>query len=115
MLFPLCSWGCESQHVSRAQFWCSPLQKRSLSILCLCSLLQAFLFPKLLDGEFTRFEFPRRLKGDDVGQKVLYRDYFMEGWWVLCVQGQGRGTGQLYLLAATGCPRGCLNAELLSW
>ncbi|KAM4893990.1 protein phosphatase 1M [Sylvia borin] len=40
----------------------------------------AFLFPKLLDGEFTRFEFPRRLKGDDVGQKVLYRDYFMEGW-----------------------------------
>lgn len=46
----------------------------------LLSLLQAFLFPKLLDGEFTRFEFPRRLKGDDVGQKVLYRDYFMEGW-----------------------------------
>ncbi|XP_054371987.1 protein phosphatase 1M isoform X2 [Molothrus ater] len=40
----------------------------------------AFLFPKLLDGEFTRFEFPRRLKGDDVGHKVLYRDYFMEGW-----------------------------------
>ncbi|NWI62134.1 PPM1M phosphatase, partial [Todus mexicanus] len=40
----------------------------------------AFLFPKLLDSEFTRFEFPRRLKGDDVGQKVLYRDYFMEGW-----------------------------------
>ncbi|XP_065543433.1 protein phosphatase 1M isoform X2 [Lathamus discolor] len=40
----------------------------------------AFLFPKLLGGEFTRFEFPRRLKGDDVGQKVLYRDYFMEGW-----------------------------------
>uniref|UniRef100_A0A8C9UIB9 Protein phosphatase, Mg2+/Mn2+ dependent 1M n=1 Tax=Serinus canaria TaxID=9135 RepID=A0A8C9UIB9_SERCA len=25
----------------------------------------AFVFPKLLDGEFTRFEFPRRLKGDD--------------------------------------------------
>ncbi|NXU26144.1 PPM1M phosphatase, partial [Thalassarche chlororhynchos] len=40
----------------------------------------AFLFPKLLEGEFTRFEFPRRLRGDDVGQKVLYRDYFMEGW-----------------------------------
>lgn len=115
LLFPLCSWECKSQHASRAQPCCSPLQKQSLSILCLCSLLQAFLFPKLLDGEFTRFEFPRRLKGDDVGQKVLYRDYFMEGWWVLCVWGQGHGTGQLYLLGAMECSRGCLNAELLSW
>nr|XP_025042787.1 protein phosphatase 1M [Pelodiscus sinensis] len=40
----------------------------------------AFLYPKLLADEFTRFEFPRRLKGDDVGQKVLYRDYSMTGW-----------------------------------
>ncbi|TFK00606.1 Protein phosphatase 1M [Platysternon megacephalum] len=40
----------------------------------------AFLCPKLLADEFTRFEFPRRLKGDDVGQKVLYRDYSMAGW-----------------------------------
>ncbi|XP_053157043.1 protein phosphatase 1M isoform X2 [Hemicordylus capensis] len=40
----------------------------------------AFIYPKLLADEFTRFEFPRRLKGDDVGQKVLYRDYSMEGW-----------------------------------
>ncbi|XP_003217729.1 protein phosphatase 1M [Anolis carolinensis] len=40
----------------------------------------AFIYPKLLADEFTRYEFPRRLKGDDVGQKVLYRDYCMEGW-----------------------------------
>ncbi|XP_067424192.1 protein phosphatase 1M [Emydura macquarii macquarii] len=40
----------------------------------------AFLYPKLLADEFSRFEFPRRLKGDDIGQKVLYRDYFMTGW-----------------------------------
>ncbi|XP_060095954.1 protein phosphatase 1M isoform X1 [Heteronotia binoei] len=40
----------------------------------------AFIYPKLLADEFTRFEFPRRLKGDDVGQKVLYRDYCMQGW-----------------------------------
>ncbi|XP_054834798.1 protein phosphatase 1M isoform X1 [Eublepharis macularius] len=40
----------------------------------------AFIYPKLLADEFTRFEFPRRLKGDDVGQKVLYRDYSMQGW-----------------------------------
>uniref|UniRef100_A0A8B9QVF7 Protein phosphatase, Mg2+/Mn2+ dependent 1M n=1 Tax=Anas platyrhynchos TaxID=8839 RepID=A0A8B9QVF7_ANAPL len=42
--------------------------------------LQLFSSPNSWTGEFTRFEFPRRLKGDDVGQKVLYRDYFMEGW-----------------------------------
>ncbi|XP_014460543.3 protein phosphatase 1M isoform X1 [Alligator mississippiensis] len=40
----------------------------------------AFLNPKLLADEFTRFEFPRRLKRGDVGHKVLYRDYFMAGW-----------------------------------
>uniref|UniRef100_A0A8D0HJG6 Protein phosphatase, Mg2+/Mn2+ dependent 1M n=1 Tax=Sphenodon punctatus TaxID=8508 RepID=A0A8D0HJG6_SPHPU len=40
----------------------------------------AFIYPKLLADEFTRFEFPRRLKGDDVGQKVLFRDYSMAGW-----------------------------------
>ncbi|XP_063147982.1 protein phosphatase 1M isoform X2 [Candoia aspera] len=40
----------------------------------------AFIYPELLANEFTRFEFPRRLKGDDLGQKVLYRDYSMEGW-----------------------------------
>lgn len=41
---------------------------------------QAFIYPKLLADEFTRLEFPRRLKGDDVGQKVLFRDYSMQGW-----------------------------------
>uniref|UniRef100_A0ACB8EI86 Protein phosphatase 1M n=1 Tax=Sphaerodactylus townsendi TaxID=933632 RepID=A0ACB8EI86_9SAUR len=40
----------------------------------------ALMYPELLGDEFTRFEFPRRLKGDDVGQKVLYRDYSMQGW-----------------------------------
>lgn len=69
---PFCCWECQSQSTA--------MLKQNLFILNLLSLLQAFLFPKLLGGEFTRFEFPRRLKGDDVGQKVLYRDYFMEGW-----------------------------------
>uniref|UniRef100_A0A2K5EQW7 Protein phosphatase, Mg2+/Mn2+ dependent 1M n=1 Tax=Aotus nancymaae TaxID=37293 RepID=A0A2K5EQW7_AOTNA len=31
----------------------------------------AFLYPELLAGEFTRLEFPRRLKGDDLGQKLF--------------------------------------------
>lgn len=44
------------------------------------SLSQAFIYPELLAGEFTRLEFPRRLKGDDLGQKVLFRDHHMSGW-----------------------------------
>ncbi|XP_030667513.1 protein phosphatase 1M isoform X2 [Nomascus leucogenys] len=40
----------------------------------------AFVYPELLAGEFTRLEFPRRLKGDDLGQKVLFRDHHMSGW-----------------------------------
>ncbi|XP_029455343.1 protein phosphatase 1M isoform X1 [Rhinatrema bivittatum] len=40
----------------------------------------AFIHPEFLADEFTRFEFPRRLKREDLGQKVLYRDYCMAGW-----------------------------------
>ncbi|XP_069792692.1 protein phosphatase 1M-like [Narcine bancroftii] len=40
----------------------------------------AFLKPELLGEEFTRFEFPRRVKRNDIGKKILYRDYFMSGW-----------------------------------
>ncbi|XP_060060538.1 protein phosphatase 1M isoform X3 [Erinaceus europaeus] len=39
----------------------------------------AFVYPELLADEFTRLEFPRRLKGDDLGQKVLFRDHHMSG------------------------------------
>ncbi|XP_072506328.1 protein phosphatase 1M isoform X1 [Notamacropus eugenii] len=40
----------------------------------------AFIHPRLLANEFTRLEFPRRLKSEDLGQKVLFRDYDMNGW-----------------------------------
>ncbi|KAK2501131.1 hypothetical protein MC885_000397 [Smutsia gigantea] len=46
----------------------------------------AFVYPELLAGEFTRLEFPRRLKGDDLGQKVLFRDHHMSGWSYKCVE-----------------------------
>ncbi|XP_014648234.1 PREDICTED: protein phosphatase 1M isoform X3 [Ceratotherium simum simum] len=46
----------------------------------------AFVYPELLAGEFTRLEFPRRLKGDDLGQKVLFRDHHMTGWSYKCVE-----------------------------
>ncbi|KAM9097587.1 protein phosphatase 1M [Sarcophilus harrisii] len=40
----------------------------------------AFTHPRLLANEFTRLEFPRRLRSEDLGQKVLFRDYNMNGW-----------------------------------
>ncbi|XP_007888473.1 protein phosphatase 1M [Callorhinchus milii] len=40
----------------------------------------AFLKPELLGGEFSRYEFPCRVKRSDIGKKILYRDYFMSGW-----------------------------------
>lgn len=71
----------------------------------------AFIYPKLLADEFTRFEFPRRLKREEVGQKVLYRDYYMNGWCYKTVDeadlryplihGQGRRTRLLGTLAVS--------------
>ncbi|XP_074861026.1 protein phosphatase 1M isoform X2 [Carettochelys insculpta] len=71
----------------------------------------AFLYPQLLADEFTRFEFPRRLKVDDIGQKVLYRDYSMAGWGYKTVEkadlkyplihGQGKQTRLLGMLAVS--------------
>ncbi|XP_069062703.1 protein phosphatase 1M isoform X2 [Pleurodeles waltl] len=71
----------------------------------------AFIYPTLLAGEFTRFEFPRRLKRDELGQKVLYRDYYMDGWGYKTVDeadlryplihGQGRTTRLLGTLAVS--------------
>ncbi|XP_067908168.1 protein phosphatase 1M-like isoform X2 [Heterodontus francisci] len=40
----------------------------------------AFLRPELLGEVFSRYEFPRRVKRSDIGEKILYRDYFMSGW-----------------------------------
>ncbi|XP_069500093.1 protein phosphatase 1M isoform X3 [Ambystoma mexicanum] len=71
----------------------------------------AFVYPKLLAHEFTRFEFPRRLKREELGQKVLYRDYYMEGWGYKIIDeadlryplihGQGRRTRLLGTLAVS--------------
>ncbi|XP_049632646.1 protein phosphatase 1M isoform X1 [Suncus etruscus] len=71
----------------------------------------AFMYPELLAGEFTRLEFPRRLKADDLGQKVLFRDHHMSGWSYKCVeksdlkypliQGQGRQSRLLGTLAVS--------------
>ncbi|XP_044906965.1 protein phosphatase 1M isoform X2 [Felis catus] len=79
----------------------------------------AFVYPELLAGEFTRLEFPRRLKGDDLGQKVLFRDYHMRGWSYKCVEksdlkyplihGQGR---QARLLGTLAVSRGLGDHQL---
>ncbi|XP_008970386.2 protein phosphatase 1M isoform X3 [Pan paniscus] len=79
----------------------------------------AFVYPELLAGEFTRLEFPRRLKGDDLGQKVLFRDHHMSGWSYKRVEksdlkyplihGQGR---QARLLGTLAVSRGLGDHQL---
>lgn len=79
----------------------------------------AFVYPELLAGEFTRLEFPRRLKGDDLGQKVLFRDHHMNGWSYKRVEksdlkyplihGQGR---QARLLGTLAVSRGLGDHQL---
>lgn len=79
----------------------------------------AFTYPELLAGEFTRLEFPRRLKGDDLGQKVLFRDHHMRGWSYKQVEktdlkyplihGQGR---QARLLGTLAVSRGLGDHQL---
>lgn len=46
-------------------------------------LSQAHLQPSLLGNDFTHLEFPRRVTKKEVGKRMLYRDFTMNGWWVL--------------------------------
>ncbi|CAD7685120.1 unnamed protein product [Nyctereutes procyonoides] len=108
----------------RGRLW-SPCESRATrghlreSDLSMASLPQAFVYPELLAGEFTRLEFPRRLKGDDLGQKVLFRDHHMRGWSYKCVEksdlkyplihGQGR---QARLLGTLAVSRGLGDHQL---
>ncbi|KAL4612789.1 protein phosphatase 1H [Arapaima gigas] len=40
----------------------------------------AYMQPHLLGNEFTHLEFPRRVQRKEVGKRMLYRDYTMNGW-----------------------------------
>ncbi|KAL0962773.1 hypothetical protein UPYG_G00345160 [Umbra pygmaea] len=40
----------------------------------------AFMQPHLLGGEFTHLEFPRRAQRKELGHRMLYRDFHMNGW-----------------------------------
>lgn len=42
--------------------------------------VQGFMQPHLLGNEFTHLEFPRRVQRKEVGKKMLYRDFTMNGW-----------------------------------
>ncbi|XP_038668251.1 protein phosphatase 1M-like [Scyliorhinus canicula] len=71
----------------------------------------AFLKPELLGDAFSRQEFPRRVKRNDIGKKILYRDYFMSGWGYKMAQeddlkypvvhGDGRQTRVMGTIAVT--------------
>ncbi len=43
-------------------------------------LSQAHLQPSLLGNDFTHLEFPRRVTKKEVGKRMLYRDFTMNGW-----------------------------------
>ncbi|XP_078399310.1 protein phosphatase 1M-like [Cetorhinus maximus] len=71
----------------------------------------AFLKPELLGEVFSRCEVPRRVKRSDIGEKILYRDYFMSGWGYKTAQeddlkypvvhGDGRQTRVMGTIAVT--------------
>lgn len=45
-------------------------------------VLQGYMQPHLLGNEFTHLEFPRRVQRKEVGKRMLYRDFTMNGWYV---------------------------------
>ncbi|XP_023647231.2 protein phosphatase 1H [Paramormyrops kingsleyae] len=40
----------------------------------------AYMQPHLLGNEFTHLEFPRRVQRKEIGKRMLYRDFTMNGW-----------------------------------
>ncbi|MEQ2205883.1 hypothetical protein XENOCAPTIV_017223, partial [Xenoophorus captivus] len=47
------------------------------------SVLQGYMQPQLLGNEFTHLEFPRRVQRKEVGKRMLYRDFTMNGCFML--------------------------------
>ncbi|XP_016322796.1 protein phosphatase 1H isoform X2 [Sinocyclocheilus anshuiensis] len=79
----------------------------------------AHLQPSLLGNEFTHLEFPRRVTKKEVGKRMLYRDFTMNGWAYKTVQeedlkfplvfGEGK---KARVLATIGITRGLGDHDL---
>ncbi|ROI37131.1 Protein phosphatase 1H [Anabarilius grahami] len=79
----------------------------------------AHLQPSLLGNEFTHLEFPRRVTKKEVGKRMLYRDFTMNGWAYKTVQEEDLKFPLIYgegkkarVLATIGITRGLGDHDL---
>ncbi|XP_012679219.2 protein phosphatase 1H-like [Clupea harengus] len=78
-----------------------------------------FMHPHLLGGEFTHLEFPRRVQRKEVGKRMLYRDFTMNGWAYKTVEDEDLRFPLIYgegkkarVLATIGVTRGLGDHDL---
>ncbi|KAG1938360.1 protein phosphatase 1H [Pimephales promelas] len=79
----------------------------------------AHLQPSLLGNDFTNLEFPRRVTKKEVGKRMLYRDFTMNGWAYKTVQEEDLKFPLIYgegkkarVLATIGITRGLGDHDL---
>ncbi|KAI7811637.1 protein phosphatase 1H isoform X1 [Triplophysa rosa] len=79
----------------------------------------AHLQPSLLGNDFTHLEFPRRVTKKEVGKRMLYRDFTMNGWAYKTVQEEDLKFPLIYgegkkarVLATIGISRGLGDHDL---
>ncbi|XP_061815788.1 protein phosphatase 1H-like [Nerophis lumbriciformis] len=78
-----------------------------------------FMQPHLLGNEFTHLEFPRRVQRKEVGKRMLYRDFTMNGWAYKTVEDEDLKFPLIYgegkkarVLATIGVTRGLGDHDL---
>uniref|UniRef100_A0A3B5M8N5 PPM-type phosphatase domain-containing protein n=1 Tax=Xiphophorus couchianus TaxID=32473 RepID=A0A3B5M8N5_9TELE len=78
-----------------------------------------YMQPQLLGNEFTHLEFPRRVQRKEVGKRMLYRDFTMNGWAYKTVEDEDLKFPLIYgegkkarVLATIGVTRGLGDHDL---
>ncbi|XP_034019715.1 protein phosphatase 1H-like [Thalassophryne amazonica] len=78
-----------------------------------------YMQPHLLGNEFTHLEFPRRVQRKEVGKKMLYRDFTMNGWAYKTIEDEDLKFPLIYgegkkarVLATIGVTRGLGDHDL---
>ncbi|MED6247647.1 Protein phosphatase 1H, partial [Ameca splendens] len=78
-----------------------------------------YMQPQLLGNEFTHLEFPRRVQRKEVGKRMLYRDFTMNGWAYKTIEDEDLKFPLIYgegkkarVLATIGVTRGLGDHDL---
>ncbi|KAE8281484.1 Protein phosphatase 1H [Larimichthys crocea] len=78
-----------------------------------------YMQPHLLGNEFTHLEFPRRVQRKEVGKRMLYRDFTMNGWAYKTIEDEDLKFPLIYgegkkarVLATIGVTRGLGDHDL---